>query len=141
MPFQELYLQRFLVAEGDTLILSPRDVTFLVILLVAIQCFALCLSIYMLYKSYKKCRVLQREEALELIRVLVHDGQPYTPPPFSPRISRDVAEPETCNICLEEYAKGEEVSLVPSCRHLFHKTCVESCLATRSSFCPVCAED
>ncbi|KAK1257441.1 RING-H2 finger protein ATL79 [Acorus gramineus] len=42
-----------------------------------------------------------------------------------------------CAICLSEFAEGEHVRVLPSCRHGFHVKCIEGWLSARSS-CPTC---
>ncbi|ETW82104.1 hypothetical protein HETIRDRAFT_440169 [Heterobasidion irregulare TC 32-1] len=44
---------------------------------------------------------------------------------------------ERCLICLEEYAPEEDLRLM-TCRHLFHKTCVDRWLQTGRNNCPAC---
>jgi hypothetical protein len=41
-------------------------------------------------------------------------------------------------VCLAEYARGEEVRVLPACRHGFHRECVDRWLLTRAPTCPVC---
>ncbi|XP_034583566.1 probable E3 ubiquitin-protein ligase ATL44 [Setaria viridis] len=48
------------------------------------------------------------------------------------------AEGEECAVCLAEYACGEEVRVLPACRHGFHRECVDRWLLTRAPTCPVC---
>ncbi|KAF8759419.1 hypothetical protein HU200_010466 [Digitaria exilis] len=43
-----------------------------------------------------------------------------------------------CAVCLGEYAAGEEVRVLPACRHGFHRECVDRWLLTRAPTCPVC---
>ncbi|XP_062199558.1 RING-H2 finger protein ATL66-like [Phragmites australis] len=43
-----------------------------------------------------------------------------------------------CAVCLAEYAGGEEVRVLPACRHGFHRECVDRWLLTRAPTCPVC---
>ncbi|KAL6601680.1 hypothetical protein ACP70R_044900 [Stipagrostis hirtigluma subsp. patula] len=43
-----------------------------------------------------------------------------------------------CAVCLGEYAGGEEVRVLPACRHGFHRECVDRWLLTRAPTCPVC---
>ena len=45
---------------------------------------------------------------------------------------------EECAVCLAEYAGGEEVRVLPACRHGFHRECVDRWLLTRAPTCPVC---
>lgn len=47
-------------------------------------------------------------------------------------------EPGECTVCLAEYAGGEEVRVLPACRHGFHRACVDRWLLTRAPTCPVC---
>merc|ERR1712129_12519 len=45
---------------------------------------------------------------------------------------------ETCQICLEELAEGEEVANLP-CGHIFHRSCVERWFQVRNT-CPMRCE-
>ncbi|GJN34478.1 hypothetical protein PR202_gb23141 [Eleusine coracana subsp. coracana] len=47
-------------------------------------------------------------------------------------------EDEECAVCLAPYADGEEVRVLPACRHAFHRDCVDRWLLTRAPTCPVC---
>ncbi|ONK71449.1 uncharacterized protein A4U43_C04F8680 [Asparagus officinalis] len=47
---------------------------------------------------------------------------------------------ETCSVCLGEYIEGEEMSVLPKCKHIFHKECIDRWLTTRSSLCPICRD-
>ncbi|VAI35150.1 unnamed protein product [Triticum turgidum subsp. durum] len=48
------------------------------------------------------------------------------------------AEAGDCAVCLAEYAAGDEVRVLPACRHGFHRECVDRWLLTRAPTCPVC---
>ena len=50
-----------------------------------------------------------------------------------PRIHND-----TCNVCLDEFEKGEKVKMLP-CRHGYHNQCIEEWLITHGN-CPVCKQ-
>ncbi|KAM0873584.1 hypothetical protein ACQ4PT_037972 [Festuca glaucescens] len=43
-----------------------------------------------------------------------------------------------CAVCLAEFAVGDEVRVLPACRHAFHRECVDRWLLTRAPTCPVC---
>ena len=51
-----------------------------------------------------------------------------------PRIHND-----TCNVCLDDFEKGEKVKMLP-CRHGYHNQCIEEWLITHGN-CPVCKQD
>jgi hypothetical protein len=42
-----------------------------------------------------------------------------------------------CAVCLADYADGDELRLLPGCRHSFHRQCVDDWLRRRPS-CPLC---
>ncbi|KAL0726068.1 hypothetical protein Bca4012_022161 [Brassica carinata] len=42
-----------------------------------------------------------------------------------------------CAICLTEFSDGEEIRILPLCKHAFHLACIDKWLASRSS-CPSC---
>lgn len=52
---------------------------------------------------------------------------------------KDVPSCETCAICLEEYAHGDKLRLLP-CNHEFHVPCIDNWL-NRKPFCPICKRD
>jgi len=42
-----------------------------------------------------------------------------------------------CVVCLSDYQKGEQLRLLPLCKHYFHVACIDTWLSTHIS-CPVC---
>ncbi|CAN6986568.1 unnamed protein product [Brassica oleracea var. botrytis] len=56
----------------------------------------------------------------------------------SPSSSSGEGESSTeCAICLMEFSDGEEIRILPLCRHAFHVACIDKWLTSRSS-CPSC---
>jgi E3 ubiquitin-protein ligase ATL41 len=54
--------------------------------------------------------------------------------------SADSESTPECSICLSSIEEGEQVRLLPNCRHLFHQECIDVWLSTNAS-CPVCRGD
>ncbi|GJN34588.1 hypothetical protein PR202_gb23265 [Eleusine coracana subsp. coracana] len=50
------------------------------------------------------------------------------------------SERAECAICLAEFARGDEVRVLPPCAHRFHAACVDVWLLS-SSTCPSCRRD
>ena len=67
------------------------------------------------------------------------DSFPASPPPSSS--SKTPFNPETsCAICLAEYVHGEEVRVLPKCKHMYHKPCIDQWLVLKSLHCPLCRD-
>ncbi|KAJ1685288.1 hypothetical protein LUZ63_016678 [Rhynchospora breviuscula] len=45
--------------------------------------------------------------------------------------------PDECTVCLGELEEGEQVRVLPRCKHLFHVDCIDTWLHSHST-CPVC---
>ena len=46
---------------------------------------------------------------------------------------------EQCCICLQNYNTGEYKRILPQCRHLFHKKCIDKWLRVGDGMkCPIC---
>ncbi|RKP39597.1 hypothetical protein BJ085DRAFT_5873, partial [Dimargaris cristalligena] len=43
----------------------------------------------------------------------------------------------SCTICLDRFRSGHYVRQLP-CKHVFHTTCVDKWLITKSAVCPLC---
>ena len=57
---------------------------------------------------------------------------------FDPASSSTEAASE-CAICLAEYTRGDEIKVLPQCRHVFHVHCIDTWLGSHSS-CPTCRQ-
>lgn len=44
-----------------------------------------------------------------------------------------------CPICLGEFREGENMRILPKCKHLFHVKCIDKWLLSHSS-CPICRQ-
>ncbi|KAJ3229359.1 hypothetical protein HDU81_005421 [Chytriomyces hyalinus] len=53
-------------------------------------------------------------------------------------VDQDLAD-TTCSVCLEEYATGEEIRILP-CNHEFHAKCVDKWLTSEVGVCPLCKQ-
>ncbi|KAG6773849.1 hypothetical protein POTOM_021187 [Populus tomentosa] len=47
---------------------------------------------------------------------------------------------QSCAICLDDYAHGEFIRVLPRCKHMFHKDCIDNWLSSRTSSCPICRD-
>lgn len=62
----------------------------------------------------------------------------YGAPPSSPSCSSTNFESECCVICLGAFVFGESIRVLPRCKHVFHKDCIDQWMPVRSLDCPVC---
>jgi hypothetical protein len=46
-----------------------------------------------------------------------------------------------CSICIDEFEPGEKLTVLPRCRHAFHKDCIHPWLTERQGCCPFCKTD
>ncbi|OKL57072.1 hypothetical protein UA08_07593 [Talaromyces atroroseus] len=49
-----------------------------------------------------------------------------------------IGETERCLICLSDYEAAEEVRQLTSCKHIYHKECIDQWLTTGRNSCPLC---
>ncbi|XP_074321786.1 brassinosteroid-responsive RING protein 1-like [Silene latifolia] len=47
-------------------------------------------------------------------------------------------EDSCCAVCLCEYEEGEEIRRMRNCRHVFHRSCVDSWIDCDRKTCPLC---
>lgn len=47
----------------------------------------------------------------------------------------------SCAICIDEFEFGEKLTLLPRCRHAFHRECIHEWLTERQGCCPLCKVD
>jgi hypothetical protein len=43
-----------------------------------------------------------------------------------------------CSICIDDFEEGETLTLLPRCKHAFHKQCIQPWLLERQGCCPFC---
>ncbi|XP_019182916.1 PREDICTED: RING-H2 finger protein ATL80-like isoform X2 [Ipomoea nil] len=58
-------------------------------------------------------------------------------PSFAAAAEKEI--PADCAICLTEYEEGDEIRVLPQCRHGFHVQCIDTWLGSHSS-CPSCRQ-
>jgi len=48
----------------------------------------------------------------------------------------------TCTICVEDYKEGDDILVLPRCRHAFHKACIDQWFGVCPHIpdCPLCKE-
>lgn len=52
----------------------------------------------------------------------------------------DIILNETCFICMDNYKCNEYKRILPSCKHYFHKKCIDKWLKQKAS-CPICRDE
>ncbi|MCO5566586.1 hypothetical protein L7F22_020263 [Adiantum nelumboides] len=57
---------------------------------------------------------------------------------FKPDLHVGVQVDVDCPVCLQEIQKSQEVWVLPRCRHLFHRACLDQWLDQEQFTCPVC---
>ncbi|XP_030540934.1 brassinosteroid-responsive RING protein 1-like [Rhodamnia argentea] len=46
--------------------------------------------------------------------------------------------PESCTVCMCEFAVGEEIRELKSCKHAFHRSCLDRWMSCDQRTCPLC---
>lgn len=104
--------------------------------------------------SHNPCSCIMATHISTIIKSLLRCFRPSPPPPPTtanisqtepcnldfPVIIYDSknSEPESCAICLEQLAHGDEARVLKRCMHVFHKDCIDEWLPNRSLLCPIC---
>ncbi|KAI3449172.1 hypothetical protein Pfo_005837 [Paulownia fortunei] len=88
-------------------------------------------------QSAKAWECDQDFEAANHIPVTIYGALPAE---SSPSSSSSSSNREICSICLAEFVCGEAVKILPRCKHMFHKDCINLWMPLHSLQCPVCRE-
>ncbi|XP_012260315.1 E3 ubiquitin-protein ligase RNF13-like [Athalia rosae] len=120
-----LYDRQYYVLINDDLPFNINTHLLLPFAIVIGICF-LVMVIFMVIKCIKDRRRQQRHRLPKssLKKIPTHKytkGDPY----------------ETCAICLEDYAEGEKLRVLP-CAHAYHMNCIDRWLTKNRRVCPVC---
>lgn len=85
--------------------------------------------------------VLDQERAKELLPVVAFAGGGRATDAVGARSGAGAApivHGACCAVCLEDYAVGDELRVLPSCGHAFHAVCILPWLTERRRCCPLC---
>ncbi|KAK1303805.1 RING-H2 finger protein ATL79 [Acorus calamus] len=118
--------------------IDPKDFdTNLAMILIALISAILCaLALNFAFRFFLRLYHRQRISTTDLEKQMTASSLPALV--FSASGKAGLAGEEgVCAICLSEFVEGEEVRVLPSCRHGFHGRCVEGWLSKRAS-CPTC---
>ncbi|XP_064944533.1 E3 ubiquitin-protein ligase ATL4-like [Musa acuminata AAA Group] len=48
------------------------------------------------------------------------------------------SSPPDCAVCLSRFRPGDQLRLLPACRHAFHSPCIDAWLLSPAASCPLC---
>ncbi|CAI0470281.1 unnamed protein product [Linum tenue] len=78
-----------------------------------------------------------------------HHHRLQNPPPPTTAMIREILpvvkfedlggdRPESCAVCLYEFGRRDDVRWLESCRHVFHRDCLDCWMDQERSTCPLC---
>lgn len=79
-------------------------------------------------------------DELASLPILIYGGSFSASSSSSSTSSSPLGTETNCAICLAEFLHGEEVRVLPRCKHMFHKGCIDQWLVLRSLHCPICRD-
>ncbi|KAK8567649.1 hypothetical protein V6N13_105605 [Hibiscus sabdariffa] len=79
----------------------------------------------------------ERRISITQFRSLCHDRCSSTTSAAAAEAGGSVPESDACCVCLSGFEAEEEVSEL-SCKHFFHKGCLEKWFGNKHSTCPLC---
>lgn len=89
----------------------------------------LCFILFQLYVCHELSIVHHKNPILGAIKKY---------PIFSKRV-RIMNKAATCLLCLTEFVDRDTTKMIPKCRHVFHKRCIDAWLPSHMT-CPICRQ-
>ncbi|XVE82482.1 hypothetical protein DITRI_Ditri16bG0008400 [Diplodiscus trichospermus] len=116
---------------------APRNFSYSTALIALVTLFLIAFIIYTCFRpcsngSEPKQSTLSAAD-VELGSIPVHVYGSESSPP-------SLLATSNCAICLEDYVAGDRVRVLPRCKHMFHKSCIEEWLQVPSLHCPICRD-
>jgi E3 ubiquitin-protein ligase RNF13 len=145
-------------SEGEEVYQYPAWVDMTWWLLPIVGIFTLTIGIYYIRRRcYRRRQRIQRRDIASQLPVIsytpvpgdetsAHNSSSSVSSPTSDREakgspvgqnSQRKIHNDSCAICLEDFAEGTEVKVLP-CQHGFHSSCIDPWLNEKSDLCPIC---
>ncbi|CAN4116105.1 unnamed protein product [Withania somnifera] len=93
--------------------------------------------IYALIYAIKRPENISQRSSGESKIVIAHHTDTITTVKYENKMSEEEDPVNECPVCLTAFVEGEEVRQLMTCKHMYHFTCIDKWLCSKSS-CPVC---